>query len=355
MKIAETEWIVYDRQHDRDRGNPKLFLVLCLRADDGAEGCCDLPMWHRDACRAEERRKFGPLLLGKDPLERDAIWQMLYGRGLSLPLISYVDVALWDLYGRVEGKPVHALLGTRRDKIAVYNSTPFNVGPPQAYAEDAVRCKERGFRGYKIHPYRVWDGENDADKDVPVYRAVREAVGSGFPLMCDNYYSYDFDEAVHVGKVLDELDYMWYESPMPENDEWLDRYVALRGEVRTPICAPETAPGAHETRIRWIERGATDMGRLDVFFGGFTSCWKTAVACRKAGIPMDLHCALFPHMQVFGATSEELIPYMEGYAYDRCYDIDEDGYTPIPQGPGMAFDLDWDFIRARRVEGDRPS
>ena len=63
---------------------------------------------------------------------------------------------------------------------------------------------------------------------------------------------------------------------MPENDDWIDRYVRLRKVIKTPLCAPETAEGAHEVRIRWIEAGATDMGRLDVFYGGFTSCWKVA-------------------------------------------------------------------------------
>jgi len=346
MRISQVEWVPYDRRRDKSRGKPRHTLAVHVVADNGAEGVCDLPMWHRDSCGEPLRQQITDLILGRDPLEREAIWSDLYARGCSLPLISHVDVALWDLYGRIEGKPVHALLGTRRDRIAVYKSTPFNVGPPQAYAEDALRTKQQGYRGYKIHPYRVWDGPNDAEKDIPAYIAVREAVGPDWPLMCDNYYSYDYDQALRVGRVLEELGYAWYESPMPEDDDWLERYVRLCGELEIPVCAPETAPGAHDVRVRWIRKGATDMGRLDVFYGGFTSCWKTAQACIEAGIPMDLHCALFPHLQVFGATSETLIPYMEGYGAAMDYELDADGCTPIPQGPGMGYELDWGFIRA---------
>ncbi len=351
MKIARVEWIEYDRRTDRTQGKPKRSLVCRIVADDGAEGVCDLPMWHGDRCGADLRAPVTAALLGRDPLAREELWNDLYAARLSLVLISYADVALWDLAGRLEGKPVHALLGegTQRKRIAVYKSTPFNVGPPQAYADDAVRTREEGYRGYKIHPYRDWQGPNDAEKDIPVYIAVREAVGDDWPLMCDNFWSYDFDQALRVGHVLDGLGYAWYESPMPENDQWIDRYVRLRQELRTPICAPETAEGAHEVRARWLDAGATDMGRLDVFYGGITSCWKVAKDCQRRGVAMDLHCALWPHLQVFGATTDAAIPYMEGYGGAMRYELDADGCVAIPDAPGVGYDLDWEFIRAARV------
>jgi L-alanine-DL-glutamate epimerase-like enolase superfamily enzyme len=351
MRIERVEWIEYDRRQDKTRGKAQHTLVCRILTDDGTEGVCELPMWHRDRSAAPQRQEVTAALLGKDPLQREAIWGELYAAKLSLPLLSYADVALWDLAGRIEGKPVHALLGTTRDRIAVYKSSPFNVGPPEAYAEDAVASKEAGYRGYKIHPYRDWNGRNDPENDIPVYRAVREAVGPDWPLMCDNYWSYEsYDEARRVGRVLEELNYTWYESPMPENDEWLERYVRLCEELDIPVCAPETAPGAHDVRIRWIEAGATDMGRLDVFYGGLTSCWIVAQECERRGIPMDLHCALWPHLQVFGATTEATVPYMEGYGGAMDYELDTEGCVAIPQDPGMGYELDWGFIHASRID-----
>lgn len=350
MKIVQVEWTEYDQRRDKTQGTPRGWLVVRIVADDGAEGVCDLPLWHRNQCGAAERQRITEAIQGRNPLDREGIWNDLYARKLSLPVISYADVALWDMAGRMAGKPVHALLGTKRNRIVVYKSTPFNVGPPEAYAEDAAKTQAQGFRGYKIHPYRDWHGPNDAEKDVPVYRAVREAVGPDWPLMCDNYWSYDYGQAVRVGHVLEELNYAWYESPMPENDEWLERYVRLCAEFRIPICAPETAEGAHDVRIRWIEAGATDMGRLDVFYGGFTSCWKVAQECERRGILMDLHCDLWPHLQVFGATTEQTIPYMEGYGGTMRYDLDADGCITLPQEPGMGYRLDWDFIRGSRAD-----
>jgi L-alanine-DL-glutamate epimerase-like enolase superfamily enzyme len=168
--------------------------------------------------------------------------------------------------------------------------------------------------------------------------------------MADNFLSYTYDEAVQVGQVLDDLAYTWYESPMPETDDWMDRYVRLREQVRLPVVAPETNPAAHDARIRWIEAGATDMGRLDVFFGGLTSCWKVVQACERAGIPMDLHCSLYPHLQIMAATSEARLPYLEDYGEPLPWEMDAEGYLPLPQGVGVGFDLDWDFIEANRLD-----
>jgi L-alanine-DL-glutamate epimerase-like enolase superfamily enzyme len=233
--------------------------------------------------------------------------------------------------------------------VKVYRSTQFNIGPPERYAEYALECKERGYQGYKIHPYRIWDGKNNPDKDIPVYRAVREAVGPDYALMSDNFLSYNYEEAVHVGKILDELDYKWYESPMPETDEWMDSYVKLRQVVDLPVCTVETSKGAHDTRIRWIQAAACDIALLDVFFGGITSCIKTGIACEEAGIRMQLHCNLYPHIQVFGATSEELLPYMEDYGEPLHWDLGSDGCVSVPQTSGVSYQLDWDFIEAGKM------
>ena len=67
-------------------------------------------------------------------------------------------------------------------------------------------------------------------------------------------------------------------------------------------------------------------------YGGFTSCCKVAQECERRGIPTDLHGALWPHLQVFGATTDAIIPYMEGY------------------GGAMDYELDWDFIHASTLE-----
>jgi L-alanine-DL-glutamate epimerase-like enolase superfamily enzyme len=168
--------------------------------------------------------------------------------------------------------------------------------------------------------------------------------------MSDNFLSYNYEESLRVGKILDDLNYTWYESPMPEDEAWIKPYARLREQVQLPVATVETSKGAHDTRIRWIEAGACDIAILDVFFGGITSCLKTGIACEEAGIRLQLHCNLYPHIQVFGATSEDLLLYLEDYGEPLHWDLGSDGCVSVPHTPGVGFPFDWDFIDKRRMD-----
>jgi L-alanine-DL-glutamate epimerase-like enolase superfamily enzyme len=354
MRIAQLEWKVYDSLGGQGRGT-RPWLGLRLTTDGGAEGICALPPWPHEVKDADQRAKAVSVVVGEEPDDIDRLWKRMRQADVPLSVLSYVDVALWDLAARAAGKPAHALLGTKRDRIAVYRSTRFNEGDSEYYAQYVRERRLDGYRGVKIHPPHndKWaDGEarGDVEEDIRIARAAREAVGDDFPLMWDNYKTYTPAEAVTVGRVLDDLGYAWYESPMPETDEWLDRYLELKRQVQIRLCAPETHPGDHTDRIRWIEAGATDMGRLDVFFGGITSCWAVARECERRGIEMDLHCNLSPHLQIFGATSDETIPYMEDYGGALDFQLDQQGCVAIPSDPGACVGPDWDFICAHELE-----
>jgi L-alanine-DL-glutamate epimerase-like enolase superfamily enzyme len=137
---------------------------------------------------------------------------------------------------------------------------------------------------------------------------------------------------------------------MPETDDWIESYVKVRQKVNLPVCTVETSAGAHDTRIRWIQAGACDIALLDVFFGGITSCIKTGIACEEAGIRMQLHCNIYPHIQVFGATSEELLPYMEDYGEPLHWELGSDGCVSVPQNPGVGYELDWQLIENNQMD-----
>ncbi len=273
-------------------------------------------------------------------------------RAADIPdiLIAYIDTALWDMHGRLENKAVHSLIGKVRDRIRPYHSTPFNVGSPEDYAADALKVRAQGFAGYKIHPNRDWNGPHDIEQEIAIYRAVREAVTDDWPLMADPFIVHEYNDARRLGKILDELDYYWYESPMPESDEYIAQYAHLRKEVNLPLIGGETSPGAHEKRIEWLDAGATDWGRLDIFNGGLTSCFLLAIECEKRGIPMDLHCAMHPHAQVFGATTEELIPFVEGYGVPLSGPLDHEGMLRIPDEVGVGNAPDEEVIRAHPMD-----
>jgi L-alanine-DL-glutamate epimerase-like enolase superfamily enzyme len=365
--VSRIEWVLYDANAAQD-GKTDHRCALRITATNGAQGYADLSQAVMPT--DEITQLIRATVLGRDPADRDVIWRELYGLNLPLGTLSAVDIALWDLYGRIEAKPVHALIGAQRDKVKASVSTGFNLGDAEAYAEFAVACKERNVHAVKVQPYVTWDDAGDlvlagfADKDMATYQAVRVAVGADYPCIADNHGSYSFDEALRVGRLLDNLNYEWYQSPMPETDAWIDQYARLAGEVRVPICAPQSYPDSYESRIAWVNKGACDIACIDALLGGFTACYQLALACRQAEVPLELsHIGLdsYPHLQLIGAMPESLIQYVEmpplsqeAYTHPGRTTpepvIDDDGYVTIPQTPGMGVDLDWQNIVSHRVD-----
>jgi len=367
-RISQVEWVVYETGLQDLGGEPQRRSAVRVTTTSGVQGWSDFESW--TAPDSQTARLIKDILLGQDPASHDNIWRQLYQEGISFGTLGAVDVALWDLRGRIENQPVHALLGAKRQKAKSYVSTGFNLGEPSAYVEFASACKAKQVHGVKIQPYveggvAVNSLPDTAfpEKDMEAYAAVREAVGPAFACMAGGPAAYTFDQALRVGRLLDNLAYAWYQSPMPENDEWIDRYAALAGELRTPVCAPEAKAGSYESRLAWIEKRACDISCIDVHHGGFTACVQLASACESKGVPLELHNIgpdAYPHLQLIGATDETLIKHVEMLSLVQETStlpgrvtpettFDEQGYVAIPQTPGMGIELDWKYIFTHRV------
>ena len=367
-QVSRIEWIVYVTGRGDVDNRAQHRCAVRVTSANGVQGWADLSEEaapDRDAAQLVEG-----VLLGRSVSEHGAVWRELHEAGLSIVALAAVDIALWDLRGRIAGKAVHALLGTQRLEAKAYLTTDFNLGDPAAYAELALACRAKGLHGVKIHPYIEWgagrNGRTDAghpDRDTIVYEAVRDAVGPDYPCMADNHATYTYDEARRVGKRLDDLDYAWYESPMPEGDEWRDRYVALASEIKTPLCAPEANSGSFQSRASWVAAGACDIARINVRSGGFTACLELASVCEATGIRLELHNVgpdAYAHLQLVGATPESRVRYVELLSISRQSRtlpgratpepaFDEQGHVAVPQTPGMGIELDWKYIQTHRA------
>jgi L-alanine-DL-glutamate epimerase-like enolase superfamily enzyme len=345
--------------------------------DDGAEGYCLGGQGHGDADgllledRAAVLGRVRSLLVGQHPFDREKSWQWLWVANTKENVLSVIDMALWDLQGRLFGVPVHRLLGGCRERVKAYASTFPNMGQPEDYATHAAACLERGYRAYKIHPYYFWDPvtrqavpgrPSHVEHDIAICRAVREQVGDRMVLMYDPWGTYvSYDDALRVGRVLEELDFAWYEHPMPEYR--VAPYERLTRELRIPILAPEIAAGSYFTRAEWIRREVSDMSRIDVLRGGITGAYKAAAICEAFGVRCEIHMSGFGNLQILGATSEDTCEYYErgleapGIDYDQtppyleepCDPLDADGCVAIPQAPGLGYRLNWDYIREHRI------
>ncbi len=355
-RISNIEWVLYETGRRQPDDQPEHRCAVRITGTNGVQGWSDFTGSVMPG--PSDVGFIRDTLLGRNTAEHKLIWRQLYEQGIRLSALAAVDVALWDLRGRLEGKPTHTLLGTRRQKVPVYASSGFNRGGPETYAAYAVACKGTGILACKIQPYVA-----SPDRDMAVYKAVREAVGPDFPCMAGGARTYTFDEALRVGHLLDDLAYKWYESPMAEDDGWRDRYVALASQVRTPICTPAANPDSYPARVLWIAGKACDIASMDVLHGGFSACIELASACEAAGIPLELPNIgpdSYPHLQLIAATEPALIEYFEFPSPSQESHIlagratpeptcDDQGRVTIPQTQGMGIELDWKYIRTHQV------
>jgi L-alanine-DL-glutamate epimerase-like enolase superfamily enzyme len=311
-------------------------------------------------------------VLGQDPFDREKFWHWLWVANVEETLLSVLDIALWDLQARLFGLPLYKLLGGCRDKVKAYASTYPNMGSVAVYADHALACKQRGYTHYKIHPYYFWDpvrGVPDPgrpshiEQDIEVCRAVRAAVGDDMVLSFDPWGTYrTYEEAYRVGKVLQELDFYWYEHPMLEYR--VAAYEKLCQELEIPILSPEIAAGSLYTRADWILRGASDMSRIDVLRGGITGVKKMAAVCEAFGVKCEIHMSGFANLQILGSTSEDVCEWYERGLLAPGVDcetpppyleaipdpLDAEGYVHLPQAPGMGYRFVWDYIKENQIK-----
>ena len=160
---------------------------------------------------------FGNYLIGKDPISRELIYNDVKRamRKFDKMGLGPIDVALWDLAGKVYNAPVYELLGGWRKTLPCYASTMHGdrnggLDSPQAFADFAVKCKEMGYPAFKIHGW----GDYKIDQEIEAVLRVREAVGPQMDLMADPACEINtWLEAVKLGKACDEANYLWLEDP----------------------------------------------------------------------------------------------------------------------------------------------
>ncbi|MEE8362942.1 MAG: enolase C-terminal domain-like protein, partial [Dehalococcoidia bacterium] len=256
----------YGRLTGRFSGTSQLGLVK-ITTDEGVEGHAFLGSASRSARFDGESlvEYLKPIVLGQDPLDRERLYQGLQSRSRNTTprAIGAVDVALWDIAGKIAGLPIHQLLGSYRDRVPAYASSAV-LGSPQEYAKQAAQHKADGWAAYKIHPPTT-----DIREDIEICRAVRAAVGDDYRVMLDSTWAYDYVQALEVGKAVEELGYYWYEDPLADDD--LYNYVKLRQHLDIPIMATEYSPGGFTAYAPWLISNATDYLRGDVAVkGGIT-------------------------------------------------------------------------------------
>ncbi len=259
--------------------------LLTISTDQGIDGHAFLGSSHNSAAHDGPGliQYLKPVVMGQNPLDRERLYHALWKRSrtASIRAIGAVDIALWDIAGKAAGMPIHQFLGSYRDSVPGYASSQV-LGAPEAYAEQAVELKAKGWQAYKIHPPQNWRD------DIKVCEAVRKAVGDDYTLMLDSIWSYEYEAALRVGRAIEDMNYYWYEDPLADQDIY--NCVKLREKLDIPIMATEWPATGFDSYATWIVQRATDFLRGDVAIkGGITTLIKTAHLAEAFHMKYEVH------------------------------------------------------------------
>ena len=213
-------------------GGTRQLGVVTISTDEGVEGHAFLGSSRQgaDAYVGPMMEFIKPAIMDRNPLDIGSLWAGMWknNRNVSTNAIGAVDVALWDIAGKVAGLPIHRLLGSCRDRVPAYASSGY-LTTPEDYAEEALHFKDLGWPAYKIHPHAV------PKEDIEICRVTRNAVGTQYDLMLDSMWAYCYEDALRVGRAAEEYDFLWYEDPLAE--EAIYNYVKLKVTVQTGLNA----------------------------------------------------------------------------------------------------------------------
>ncbi|NML47268.1 mandelate racemase/muconate lactonizing enzyme family protein [Ramlibacter sp. G-1-2-2] len=328
-------------------------VLLRIGTDEGHEGLCLtylLPPGEIEGA-IEGYREY---LVGQDPHDIEAITSKLTS-GYRIPsaAASTVDICLWDLLGKHHNEPVYRLLGAARKRIKAYAST-FMYDTVQEYVDLAHECYEQGFRAFKLHAFGV------PDKDIEVCKAVHKEFAGKMDLMLDPVNAYDRLGAMKVGKVLEDLDFYWYEAPIADAD--LIGLQDLARTFRIPITAAESVTEGLREYPKYLVNNAVDSVRtVGDWIGGISAMKKIAALCDCFNAKFEPHSygttlIQAAHLHVMLAIHNcdfFEIPVPQGVLDLGMQDVircGKDGYVDAPTKPGLGYDVDWDKIKALTVK-----
>lgn len=258
------------------RGALRCITLVRIETGDGAVGWGEAISQFPEATLATSiivRDGFAPLLQGEDPLDVERHWQTMcrhaywYGpEGIAAFAISAIDMALWDLKGKLLGQPVARLLGGKlKDEIPAMASFIFDMEDLDWTLAEFATMRDRGYPIVKAGwgmPGGTMFGEN-RERDLRYVREVREVLGDKIALVVDTPGAraiWDLPTAIKRVRELDQFDLRWIEQPLPPAD--LDGYARLRAAVETPIGTGEDEWGP-ESYGHLLRAGAADVLQLD--------------------------------------------------------------------------------------------
>ncbi len=310
---------------------------------------------------------FAPVLVGQNCMATEKAWDMMqristhYGNvGLASYAVSAVDNALWDLKGKLLGRPVYELLGgPQKDKIFCYAS---NTDTSYGVANSIDWFLELGFKAVKLFvPHGPQEGIEGLNKNVELVARTREQIGDDVELMLDAWISLNVEYVVRLSEALKPYRIKWLEDYLPPYD--MDSYIKVRQRVPSQILAT----GEHWHTIHPFAlaagQGLVDIMQPDVaWVGGITAIVRICHIAEAHGLTVIAHGGMnYPYGQhlsyampaiVWGERSEGVSPPgvpLEDMVVLPGTPVIKDGYLTPSDAPGFGLEITTDWLESRAV------
>lgn len=336
-------------------------------------------------------KHLAPIVIGQDPLQVDVLYnrmveaKMGHGSwtGTLSSAISGIEIALWDLAGKILNVPVYTLLGgAYRDRVLIYHDTGSpRTADPAVWLEEARLTKEFGFQATKFD--LDWEGRGqyiagqpwkyrqelwnrgitsvEMKQWIKILEALREYLGDDFPLGVDLHFNYNYADALRFSNMTKDLNLWFIEDPMPpQNADAMARFTM---ECEPPTCTGENLYTRHTFR-EFIEKQAMDIIQPDPQkVGGLLETKKLADEadlyyitfachnmCSPVGTVANAHlCAAVKSFISLESDSVELEHWDDLILRDAPFY--QDGYYVLTDKPGLGVELNEEVVRAHLVEG----
>jgi D-galactarolactone cycloisomerase len=310
--------------------------------------------------------QLAPLLVGEDPRDIGALWQRMFEathmwgrRGIETYAISGVDIALWDLLGKIANQPIYRLLGAVKGKARAYFAP--SLKPVDEVVDEALAAvAEQGFTAIKL---RV---DGDIRAGVTLVRRVREAVGDTVELMVDANMAYDRRRALRFAQEIQEFDVSWLEEPISCHSltQYVEDHSWLADRVDVPLAGGESLL----TRFEYLE--LAERRTFDILQPDCTSVGGISEAKRVADMASAWNLTCVPHIACSSGTSIGLAaglhlvlacnntPLLEVDAYGGpAWDgmvvdplVVKMGYVEAVEAPGLGIELAEDAFERFSLE-----
>ena len=344
-----------------------------VTTDDGAQGWGQVSTYHADISALILHRQVAPWALGQDARDIDAVVGRVCEMELKFPgshlyrAIGGLDTALWDLHGRLAGRPVCALLGGTPGPLRAYASSMKRDITPEDEARRFVALRERhGFDAFKFrvgaecgHDRDEWPGRTEA-----IVPALRRALGPGATLLADANSCFSVPRAIEVGRLLQEHGVCHFEEPCPYED-----YAATR-RVREALTLDVTGGEQDNYLPAWqamIDGHVVDVVQPDVcYLGGIARTLRVVRMAEAAGLPVTPHSAnlslvtLFtmhllraipnagPYLEL-SIEGPDYYPWQQGLFVESPYAV-RDGCVRVTDAPGWGVEIDPGWLAAAQYQ-----